>query len=98
MQKKAILSSDLDENRFATYSKRILGCFANLDLMPEPDIEDALESLNLMADGKIKRTFYGSTLFASLVKQALNLEKELPVKIRKSLVFSQFLNLIIIIV
>lgn len=77
-----------DDSRFATYSKRVLGCFANLDLFPEIDIDDALESLDIISEGRLKRKFFASHLFSSLIKQSLNFSKEVPPKIRHAIVFS----------
>lgn len=83
---KAIASNPTDDPRFTIYTKRVLGCFANLDLFPEIDIDDALESLNIISEGRMKRKFFASNLFASLVKQVLNFSKEVPPKIRKAIV------------
>ena len=64
---KEITGDPIDDTRFLTYSKRVLGCFANLDLFPEIDVDDALASLAIISDGKTKRKFYTSKLFSSLV-------------------------------
>ena len=83
---KEITGDPIDDTRFLTYSKRVLGCFANLDLFPEIDVDDALASLAIISEGKMKRKFYTSKLFSSLTLQALDLSKELPPKIRKAIV------------
>ena len=61
-------------------------CFANLDLLPEPDIADALDSLSIIRESKAKSRLYYSPLFATLTRMALDLKKEIPVGIRKALV------------
>jgi hypothetical protein len=80
------LTANFDETRFGTYSRRILGCFSNIDLVPEIDLDEALASLAIICDGKSQVRFYASPLFESLAKQALDFSKEIPTKIRKALV------------
>jgi len=77
------------------YTKRVLGCINNSDLFPEKDIEDALESLNILSKDKMKLRFFASSLFSSLVKLALDFTKEMAMEIRKVLVLYLITNSLI---
>ena len=65
------------------------GCFANLDLLPEPDIEDAMDSLAIIRDSKARLRLYASSLFATITRMALDFKKDLPANIRKALVLEE---------
>ncbi len=62
------------------------GCFANLDLLPEADIEDAMDSLAIIRDSKVRLRLYASSLFATITRMALDFKKDIPPNIRKTLV------------
>jgi len=68
------------------YTRRIAGCFGNLDLLPEPDIEDALNSLSIIINSKVRNRLFISPVFNVLMKMTFDFKKEMPAKIRKSLV------------
>ena len=76
-----------DNEKFEIYSKRVLGCFENIDLFPDIDIEDALASLRIISEGKSKKRFFASQLFTTLAKQSLDFSKEIPPQIRQLIVF-----------
>ncbi len=82
-----MLSETDSETQFDIYARRMAGCLANLDLLPEPDIADALESLSIIRESKAKTRLYFSPLFGTLTRMALDPKREIPVAIQKALVF-----------
>ena len=81
-----VLSETDHPEQFAIYARRMAGCFGNLDLMPEPDIDDALNSLSIIMASKNRTKLYLSPLFGALTKMAVDFKKEIPNKLRRSLV------------
>lgn len=80
-----VLVANEDAKRFGVYVKRIAGCFSNVDLMSEPDIEDALGSLGVLLGERARVSGLLAPLFAVIVRVAVD-SKEIPNKLRRSLV------------
>jgi len=83
---KALSEMDHPE-QFSIYARRMVGCFGNLDLVPEPDIDDALQSLQILMASKNKGRLYVSPLFNVLTKLAVDFKKDIHNKLRRALVF-----------
>lgn len=85
MNKQDIIDTE-NETRFLGYMRRVAGCFTNWDIMPETDIDDAMNSIALIIKSKMKHKFFFSPLFITITKLALDLTKDVPSNIRKTLV------------
>jgi hypothetical protein len=64
----------------------VAGCFGNWEVLPEADIDDAVNSITIVLESKIRSRFYQSPLFITLTRMALDFSKEMPSKIRKALI------------
>jgi len=82
---KVLISSE-DSKRCSVYLRRIEGCFNNLDIVSEPDIEDALSSINILLGNRIKVSSLLTPLFSVIAKVVLDFKKEIASKLRHSLV------------
>ena len=79
------MESDND-TQFTAFMRRVAGCFSNWDILPEKDIEDAMNSISLIMKSKIKYKFIMHPFFSTLIKMALDFTKDIPSKIRRVLV------------
>ena len=64
-------------------------CLNNLDLMPEPDIEDALSSINFIIANKGRRKFPLADLLNILSRVTFDFKKEIANDLRRTLVIKQ---------
>lgn len=81
-----ILSETENAEQFTIYSRKMSACFNNLDLIPESEIDDALSSLFIIIHSKNRGRLYASPLFATLAKMSVDFHKEIPDKLRRTLV------------
>jgi len=80
-----LLESGVQEE-FTTYCQRISACFNNLDLMPEPDIENGVSSIQLLITSKNRSKIPLSPLLSILTKISMDFKKEIPGTLRNKLV------------
>lgn len=74
------------QEAFSTYYQRISACFNNLDLMPEPDIDNAVASIQLLLTSKTRGKIPLSPLLSILAKISTDFRKEVPATLRNTLV------------